>query len=133
MRSTGCEWGSVSDLTSQGTVPNINDINREEVTKIYKTFNFSYRPKCNLTITPLQKHIVAMIDANQYVIVAGPTGCGKTTQVPQFILNSCFDKKIHCNIVGEARIEFLKRNRYFKRHFRSNYTVLRSSSIQDSF
>ncbi|XP_012255284.2 probable ATP-dependent RNA helicase spindle-E [Athalia rosae] len=99
-RTIGGDYGSsVCDLVSHGTIPNIHDVNKEKLTKVYKTFNFAYRPKATLTITSMKDHIVSMIETNQCVVIQGPTGCGKTTQVPQFILNACFDKKIHCNIV----------------------------------
>ncbi|XP_015515166.1 probable ATP-dependent RNA helicase spindle-E [Neodiprion lecontei] len=99
-RAMGHDFGtSVCDLVSQGTIPNIRDINVAELTKIYETFNFAYRPKSNLAIMSMKDRIVSMIETNQCVVIQGHTGCGKTTQVPQFILNSCFDKKVHCNII----------------------------------
>lgn len=33
------------------------------------------------------------------VIVEGPTGCGKTTQVPQWILDDCYQSRKACRIV----------------------------------
>ncbi len=33
------------------------------------------------------------------MIIKGVTGCGKTTQVPQFIFDSYAERKMHCNIV----------------------------------
>lgn len=33
------------------------------------------------------------------VVLRGPTGCGKTTKVPQFILDEYRKKKLFCNIV----------------------------------
>lgn len=41
-----------------------------------------------------------MIETNSVVVIQGPTGCGKTTQVPQFILDNAYQKKLHCNIIG---------------------------------
>ncbi|XP_012273782.1 probable ATP-dependent RNA helicase spindle-E [Orussus abietinus] len=87
------------DAVSTGTLPTLAEINCEELTKIYKTYNFEYRPKINLTITSMKDKIVSMIETNSVVIIQGPTGCGKTTQVPQFVLNSCFKKRQHCNII----------------------------------
>lgn len=40
-----------------------------------------------------------MVKTNQVVIIEGPTGCGKSTQVPQFILDDCKDNLERCNIV----------------------------------
>lgn len=35
----------------------------------------------------------------QVVLIAGETGCGKTTQVPQFILDSEWEKGRQCRVV----------------------------------
>lgn len=40
-----------------------------------------------------------MIELNEVIIVEGPTGCGKTTQVPQYILDSHVQKNQFCNII----------------------------------
>lgn len=40
-----------------------------------------------------------MLYINEVVIIEGPTGCGKTTQVPQFILDECRAKNELCNII----------------------------------
>ncbi|XP_015591096.1 probable ATP-dependent RNA helicase spindle-E [Cephus cinctus] len=87
------------ETVSIGTIPTVNEISDEQLNKIYKTYNFAYRPKSNLTIVSMKDHIVSMIETYPVVIIQGPTGCGKTTQVPQFILDSCCRKKVHCNII----------------------------------
>ncbi|KAL1137628.1 hypothetical protein AAG570_009324, partial [Ranatra chinensis] len=43
--------------------------------------------------------ILAQIDVSQVTIIKGHTGCGKTTQVPQYILDSYVNQNMHCNIV----------------------------------
>lgn len=40
-----------------------------------------------------------MIDAMNVSVISGPTGCGKTTQVPQYVLDQCWEAGRHCNIV----------------------------------
>ena len=40
-----------------------------------------------LPIASYEDDIVSAVKANQAVVVAGDTGCGKSTQVPQFLLN----------------------------------------------
>eukprot|EP00746_Dinoflagellata_sp_MGD_P091751 gnl/MRDRNA2_/MRDRNA2_36344_c0_seq1.p1 gnl/MRDRNA2_/MRDRNA2_36344_c0~~gnl/MRDRNA2_/MRDRNA2_36344_c0_seq1.p1 ORF type:complete len:1014 (+),score=179.06 gnl/MRDRNA2_/MRDRNA2_36344_c0_seq1:163-3042(+) len=40
----------------------------------------------NLPITDRKAEIIRLVRANQFVILQGETGCGKTTQVPQYIL-----------------------------------------------
>lgn len=40
-----------------------------------------------------------MVETNQVVIILGATGCGKTTQVPQFILDHHAKQRKRCNII----------------------------------
>lgn len=40
-----------------------------------------------------------MLSTNEVLIIEGPTGCGKTTQVPQFILDDCRTNNQPCNVV----------------------------------
>lgn len=40
-----------------------------------------------------------MIKTNAVVVIDGPTGCGKTTQVPQYILDDCRSLDQECNII----------------------------------
>lgn len=75
-------------------------LSRENTAQIYRTYNFAYRPKTNLPIISVKDKIVSMIASNSVVIIRGSTGCGKTTQIPQFILDAEFEKRQHCNIVG---------------------------------
>ncbi|CAL7951071.1 unnamed protein product [Xylocopa violacea] len=75
------------------------DIQNEETLNIYKTFHFVYHDKPNLVVTSKKDQIVSMIETNSVIVIQGPTGCGKTTQVPQFILDSCYKKRLHCNII----------------------------------
>ncbi|KAL2743188.1 putative ATP-dependent RNA helicase spindle-E isoform X1 [Vespula maculifrons] len=91
--------GAKVDAVSMGSNPVIQELNNEKLTNVYRTFNFAYRPKTNLSITTMKDRIISMIDTNPVVIIEGPTGCGKTTQVPQFILDSCYKKRAHCNII----------------------------------
>lgn len=75
-------------------------IRREDTARLYKSYNFAYRPKCNLPILALRSKVVTMIASNSVVIIRGSTGCGKTTQVPQLILDAEYEKRQHCNIIG---------------------------------
>lgn len=40
-----------------------------------------------------------MLQVTNVVIIHGATGCGKTTQVPQFILDEYRERQEYCNIV----------------------------------
>jgi len=75
-------------------------VRKEDTARLYRTYNFAYRPKSNLAILSMRNKVVSMIASNSVVIIRGSTGCGKTTQVPQLILDAEFEKKQHCNIIG---------------------------------
>ncbi|XP_078036812.1 putative ATP-dependent RNA helicase spindle-E isoform X2 [Augochlora pura] len=87
------------ELISHGTEAVQNLCNNEETLNIHKTFNSAFGSKSNLTIISKRDQIVSMIETNSVVVIRGPTGCGKTTQVPQFILDSCCEKRQHYNII----------------------------------
>lgn len=46
--------------------------------------------RTRLPITPFREEIISAVANNQVVIIAGETGCGKTTQVPQYLLESAW-------------------------------------------
>ena len=54
----------------------------------------------NLPIASFKREILASLSQNQITIICGETGCGKSTQVPSFILEHCLsngqDCKIYC-------------------------------------
>jgi len=43
--------------------------------------------------------IVDMIESQQVTVIEGETGCGKTTQVPQYILDEYATQGRYCNII----------------------------------
>ncbi|CAI2306230.1 unnamed protein product [Caenorhabditis sp. 36 PRJEB53466] len=49
--------------------------------------------KNKLPTTKYREQVLASIRKHQVVIISGGTGCGKTTQVPQFILEEAHEKK----------------------------------------
>ncbi|PIK44367.1 putative ATP-dependent RNA helicase A [Apostichopus japonicus] len=55
----------------------------------------------SLPIWQTREQILEAIDRNPVVVIKGKTGCGKTTQVPQFILDDYIGRGrgAHCNIV----------------------------------
>uniref|UniRef100_UPI0037E94C75 ATP-dependent RNA helicase TDRD9 n=1 Tax=Semicossyphus pulcher TaxID=241346 RepID=UPI0037E94C75 len=53
----------------------------------------------NLPITKSRQELVSLIENNSIVIIRGATGSGKTTQLPQYILDHYSEKDVLCNIV----------------------------------
>ena len=52
-----------------------------------------------LPIFEFRQRILETINDNQVVIVSGDTGCGKTTQLPQYLLEYCAQTQSPCRIV----------------------------------
>ncbi|KAG5328427.1 SPNE helicase, partial [Acromyrmex charruanus] len=72
----------------------------EDLAKVYRECSFTYNPKSNdLSILSMKDKIISIIETNSVVIIQGPTGCGKTTQIPQFILDANIKKRLNCNII----------------------------------
>ena len=55
--------------------------------------------RTKLPISEYEDKILRAIDINRVLIIEGATGCGKTTQVPQFIADDCAIKGKPFNIV----------------------------------
>ncbi|KAK9501254.1 hypothetical protein O3M35_011997 [Rhynocoris fuscipes] len=89
----------LDDLTSIGTLANIHEINNEFLSQVYESYSFEHEIDQQLLIHTYKEKIMNEIEQNQVVIIKGQTGCGKTTQVPQYILDSCREDNVHCNIV----------------------------------
>ncbi|XP_076620145.1 3'-5' RNA helicase YTHDC2 [Colletes latitarsis] len=53
----------------------------------------------SLPIFSVREEILNALNANQVVIIGGETGSGKTTQVPQFILEHCQQRHQPCRII----------------------------------
>ncbi|OBZ82768.1 putative ATP-dependent RNA helicase DHX34 [Choanephora cucurbitarum] len=48
--------------------------------------------RSSLPVTPYARAIVETLRRNRVLLVAGDTGCGKSTQVPQILMNAGFDR-----------------------------------------
>ena len=55
----------------------------------------------NLPVYNYKKQVLDLIKASQVVVIKGATGCGKTTQVPQYILDEYLmaSEGLNCNVV----------------------------------
>ncbi|KAJ8674355.1 hypothetical protein QAD02_005617 [Eretmocerus hayati] len=90
--------GNLEEM-SVGTAPTNPEVDNDTVNRIYDQYNFSYRPQENLPIFKCKEEIVSTIETHSVTVIEGATGCGKSTQVPQFILDSCYTQRKQCNIV----------------------------------
>ena len=55
--------------------------------------------KLSLPIYSYKEHILQMIEQNQVLLVQSSTGSGKTTQIPQFIMEKASEKGLKCKII----------------------------------
>eukprot|EP00092_Neocalanus_flemingeri_P009551 GFUD01010280.1.p1 GENE.GFUD01010280.1~~GFUD01010280.1.p1 ORF type:complete len:1519 (+),score=509.70 GFUD01010280.1:91-4647(+) len=85
------------------TIP-ANDM-RDDDQDLRKMFNFdNNRDGWKLPIIDIKEKIIDLVGGNQIVVLSGPTGCGKSTQVPQYILDKhAMDRKSVNIIVTQPR------------------------------
>ncbi|KAG5533941.1 hypothetical protein RHGRI_027960 [Rhododendron griersonianum] len=55
--------------------------------------------RAKLPIASFKDVITSTVESNQVVLISGETGCGKTTQVPQFLWDDMWGKGESCKIV----------------------------------
>ncbi|KAK1304527.1 putative pre-mRNA-splicing factor ATP-dependent RNA helicase [Acorus calamus] len=55
--------------------------------------------RSKLPIASFKDVIISTLESNQVILVSGETGCGKTTQVPQYILDHMWSKGEACKII----------------------------------
>lgn len=83
-----------------GTSHNVSGIKLEGMRELYLRYEFD-KPPFNRRL-PIHEHrdqIISRIRSSHVLIIKGETGCGKSTQVPQFILDDAYRHKEYCNIV----------------------------------
>ncbi|CAH0400477.1 unnamed protein product [Chilo suppressalis] len=92
---------SLEQLSSWGvSVQNLGDLTEEAMTEVYNKYSFQMKEDTNnLAINEYKQQILDRISGFPVVIIEGPTGCGKTTQVPQWILDNCYQNRKPCKIV----------------------------------
>ncbi|TGZ53458.1 probable ATP-dependent RNA helicase spindle-E isoform X1 [Temnothorax longispinosus] len=89
------------DMTFQELEDNMQKLYRDDLAKVYRECSFTYSPQSNndLSVLAMKDKILPIIETNSVVVIRGPTGCGKTTQIPQFILDANIKKRLNCNII----------------------------------
>ncbi|XP_050079301.1 probable ATP-dependent RNA helicase spindle-E [Anopheles maculipalpis] len=71
---------------------------KELMEPIFSRYNLTVTPN-KLTIHRSKELILKTIRENPVVVLQGATGCGKTTQVPQYLLEDAYKRREWCNIV----------------------------------
>ncbi|XP_049595748.1 ATP-dependent RNA helicase TDRD9 [Syngnathus scovelli] len=91
-----------SKETSPETVPDDDKLKSANKTKdvrpkTYPPLASYYQP--SFPIAKSKQELISLIENNSVVIIRGATGSGKTTQLPQYILDHYNDKNASCNII----------------------------------
>lgn len=58
----------------------------------------TYHSKCQQR-SPCRQQILDAVASNQVVLIRGETGCGKTTQVPQYLLDASWEQGKACRVL----------------------------------
>ena len=66
----------------------IDFLQKDKFTKLKKL----RQSQANLPIAEYRQEILETLEKNQVIIIAGDTGCGKSTQVPQYLLQANYAK-----------------------------------------
>ncbi|CAM0882887.1 unnamed protein product [Alopecurus aequalis] len=67
--------------------------------KMSKQLKKIAKDRSKLPISSFKEHICSTLENHQVVLISGETGCGKTTQVPQYILDHVWGKGESCKII----------------------------------
>ena len=74
---------------------------REDDRDLAQCFDFTKRAEdaWRLSVAEAREELLEKVEESQVVVVSGPTGCGKSTQVPQFILDKHARERRRVNIL----------------------------------
>uniref|UniRef100_A0A452RRV9 ATP-dependent RNA helicase TDRD9 n=1 Tax=Ursus americanus TaxID=9643 RepID=A0A452RRV9_URSAM len=84
-----------SDQSTSGPGPRPSLAKLSNVTCMPET-NYKYP---DLPINRCKEEVISLIESNSVVIIHGATGSGKSTQLPQYILDHYIQRSAYCNIV----------------------------------
>lgn len=105
LNSTSMNATAITNLEEVSTIfsemPNEADLDpdAQHLREVYFDPAKTNSENSNLVIASHKNKIVRIVAVNRVVIICGPTGCGKTTQVPQYIANHCAENGKGFNIV----------------------------------
>nr|CAB3266885.1 putative ATP-dependent RNA helicase TDRD9 [Phallusia mammillata] len=94
--------GDMFQLDAESMPPPLMEKMKDEdngCLEIYKHYNFSHKYNPDLPITSYHQTILETINGYSVTVLQGSTGSGKTTQVPQLILDAHAKMEKYCNIV----------------------------------
>jgi hypothetical protein len=63
-----------------------NEFNEKQNNPAYRNMQIG---RARLPAAAAKQNILQMIEKHQVLVISGETGCGKSTQVPQFVLDAC--------------------------------------------
>ncbi|KAM4853909.1 ATP-dependent RNA helicase TDRD9 isoform 2-T2 [Thomomys bottae] len=84
-----------SDPPTSGPGPRLPLAKLNNVTCILET-TYKYP---ELPINRCKEEVISLIESNSVVIIHGATGSGKSTQLPQYVLDHYIQRSAYCNIV----------------------------------
>lgn len=79
---------------------------------VFQRFNFDFNPQ-KLPILEKRSRILKTIDRNQVIVLTASTGTGKSSQVPQYILEEARKLRVNCNIVVTQPRKIAGENKFY--------------------
>uniref|UniRef100_A0A8C4R9R1 DEAH (Asp-Glu-Ala-His) box helicase 30 n=1 Tax=Eptatretus burgeri TaxID=7764 RepID=A0A8C4R9R1_EPTBU len=89
-------------FTGEDYTPLDAELERSMNLKLNSLWSSGLRPPVSvLPINKYKKEILMALDRHRVIIISGDTGCGKTTRIPQFILEQAAlaDRGVTCNVI----------------------------------
>ncbi|CAF3251955.1 unnamed protein product [Rotaria socialis] len=77
------------------------DLRRAEQCKVENELKCRLQERQNLPVFHYRQQILEQIKTNNVILIRGATGCGKTTQIPQYIIDDAIQNNqgAYCNVV----------------------------------
>ena len=85
--------------TNPNSRPGDDDYQCLTSTSVFDPYDFDHNSTPLLPILAHKDKIIDTIESNSVTVIQGSTGSGKSTQVPQYILETHARERRHCNII----------------------------------